>query len=654
MDLVEKAARLGIEHEFVDALGRPQVAGTAILQAVVDAFPEAGQRRGLLPRSVVLVGSGSVTTEVDHEAVLPVHWSVDRNGVQVSAGEAIERRIVWPLGLPADIYRARAVDGAGREGSAALIVAPEPSFSGHFDRAWLMTVQLYSLRSETNWGIGDFSDLASIIKTAANLGAAGVGLNPLHALFDDCPTDCSPYSPSSRLFLNPIYINVCATPGFDDNICFGIEQRLAELRRADMVDYAAVASLKWRALGEIFRRFKSGAFAAEHADFDAFRQERGRVLRRYACFESLRRAFQRPWWEWPDEWRTPDDSHLDTWHEGTNASFIEYVEFLQWIAHRQLTECRDLAEHAGMPIGLYLDIAVGVKADGFDAWNEQESISHLLSIGAPPDQLNTEGQNWGLAGFNPIQLERQLLSPFRDMIAASMRYAGAIRLDHVLGLNRIYLVPSGFSARDGVYVRMPFDALLAVVAIESRKHQCVVIGEDLGTVPDGFREHVARYGVWSYRVLMFERSDDGSFKAAHTYPQNALVTFSTHDLPTFAGWKAGHDLVVKLALGLDPGETADQRHAAIAALDLIARRTDGGSDFWSVIEFLSGSPSRILAISIEDLLQVLDQPNVPGTINEHPNWRRRLPVMIDVFPDRFDFSRLRSVLAERTATSGVS
>ena len=301
-----------------------------------------------------------------------------------------------------------------------------------------------------------------------------------------------------------------------------------------------------------------------------------------------------------------------------------------------------------MSVGLYLDVAVGVQAGGFDAWNEQDAISRSLSVGAPPDQLNTAGQDWGLAGFNAGGLEARDFTPFREIVRASMRFAGAIRLDHVLGLNRLYLIPSGTSPRDGVYVEMPFDALLGVIAQESVDQNCITIGEDLGTVPDGFRDRLAAWGVWSYKVMMFERGHDGAFIGSSDYAANALVTFNTHDLASFAGWQSHHDLAVKRALGLDPGETDDDRTRAIQAFEWkLGEEHIASRNFLGAVEFLARSPSRILAVALDDLISLKDQPNIPGTVNQHPNWRRRLPVALDDLVRCIDLDALRHALRSR-------
>jgi 4-alpha-glucanotransferase len=301
-----------------------------------------------------------------------------------------------------------------------------------------------------------------------------------------------------------------------------------------------------------------------------------------------------------------------------------------------------------MKVGLYLDVAVGVQSGGFDAWNEQVAISRHLAVGAPPDALNTAGQNWGLAGFNAAGLEIQSFEPYREMLRASMRYAGAIRLDHVLGLKRLYLVPHGFAADNGVYVQMPFEPLLAATAQESVAHRCVVIGEDLGTVPEGFREQMAEWGIWSYQVMMFERDDHGSFRGIDHYSANALVTFNTHDLSSYAGWRSFSDLKLKRSIGIDPGESDEARwHALTMLSDALRHHGIDRHDLFSVVGFLSRTRSRLLAIALEDLLGLIDQPNIPGTVDEHPNWRRRLPQAIDQIASAIDIPALERATAER-------
>jgi 4-alpha-glucanotransferase len=644
MDLFVKAKELGIETEFVDGHGHRHSTDEAALKIILDALPAEPSRR-ILSHAVVVRSGRPARTQLGPAASLPVNWKIVSGLELIAEGRADDRLVAWPDNLPEGCYRLSLTDAAACAEEVPLIVAPPSAFGGDFDRCWLLAVQLYGVRSTRNWGIGDFTDLEALIELAAQLGADGIGLNPLHALFDDRPDSCSPYSPNSRLFLNPLYIDVAKVPGGTLAEVGSIDR----LRAGDFVDYAAVTERKWQALRAAFKTFKADAAAGRRRDFAKFRAERKPLLARFACFEVLRHKFNKPWWEWPEPWRKPDDAACAALRKGPDAAEIELVEFVQWIADRQLLACRDLARKRGLRVGLYLDVAVGVQSDGFDAWNEQVAISRHLAVGAPPDPLNTSGQNWGLAGFNAAGLELSSFAPYRDMLRASMRYAGAIRLDHVLGLKRLYLVPHGFAARDGVYVQMPFDALLATTAQESMAHRCVVIGEDLGTVPEGFRDQIADWGIWSYQVMMFERDDHGRFRGVDHYTANALVTFNTHDLSTYAGWRGFSDLALKRSLGIDPGESDDARWHALAMLsDVLRHHAIERDDLYAVAGFLARTRSRLLAISLEDLLGVIDQPNVPGTVDEHPNWRRRLPLPIDSIASAIDVAALRHATGERT------
>jgi 4-alpha-glucanotransferase len=637
MDLYSQARTLGILTQFVDGQGQTRITDEAALKIIIDALP-ARTPRHLLEGPVVIRPGEPSQTELSPDAGLLVRWTINAGSRVIGEGEADGRTIHWPLALPTGAYRLRLTDAASASEDVPLIVAPK-AFTGDFDRVWLVAVQLYGVRSARNWGMGDFTDLKSLIELASKLGADGVGLNPLHALFDDRPTDCSPYSPNSRLFLNALYIDVEAIPEYRADVD---RDAVARLRQSANVDYAGVAELKWRALRSAFESFKANASARRRQYFEQFRIERGALLSHFACFEALRHRFTGPWWKWPAEWRQPEEEKCAELRNGPDRSEIEFVEFVQWTADRQLAECKALAGKRGMKVGLYLDVAVGVQSDGFDAWNEQEAISRHLAVGAPPDPLNTTGQNWGLAGFNAAGLEIKSFEPFREMLRASMRHAGAIRLDHVLGLKRLYLVPHGFPAKNGAYVQMPLEALFAVAALESVAHKCVVIGEDLGTVPEGFREQMIEWGIWSYLVVLFQRDDTGRFHDTDYYLRNALVTFNTHDLSTYAGWRSFGDLKTKRSLGIDPGEGDQARWDALGMLDEVLRQHGiDGNDFYSVAGFIAQTPSRLMAISMEDLLGVVDQPNIPGTVNEHPNWRQKLPVAVEEIAKTIDVDALK-------------
>lgn len=540
--------------------------------------------------------------------------------------------------------------GAGDATVAAAPRAAAPAcqaWQGPTGKWWLIATQLYGVRSERNWGHGDFSDLLSLVDLAGEVGAAGIGINPIHALKDGLPQEASPYSPNSRLFLNPLYIDLEAIADFAGCRTADMTAEIARLRQAELVDYDGIAALKRHALRAAHQVFRRDAPPERRAAFESFRQARHPTLARFAAFEVLRRRWPGPWWEWPAEWRIPDDQAIERLRIEAGDE-LEFHEYVQWNADHQLMRCRDRARALGLPIGLYVDVAVGVCADGFDAWNGPDAIVRTLAVGAPPDLLNTVGQNWGLAGFSGVGLQASGFEPFRDMLRASMRYAGAIRLDHVLGLKRLYFIPAGLPPDQGAYVRMPFEQLLEVVAEESVANRCIVVGEDLGTIPEGFREQVAQFGLWSYQVMLFERDWGGAFWPPEHYTERALVTFATHDLPTFAGWFTQHDLRMREAVNLPSGETSEERAQAVAALQEALRRQGFAElGFPSVAGYLASSPTRLLAIALEDVLDVRDQANVPGTTAEHPNWRRKLPLELERIRDDLRLGEIARIAAER-------
>jgi 4-alpha-glucanotransferase len=510
--------------------------------------------------------------------------------------------------------------------------APLRAYQGDVRRLWALGLQLYAVRSGRNWGHGDFTDLKRLIAIAAAHGASGIGLNPLHTLFTDRAEDASPYAPNSRIFLNPLYIDVESIPEFPGLAAAGLATEVEALRATELVAYRRVAEAKMGGLRLAHACFHKKADAARREDFRTWQAGQGETLGRFSCFEVLRRRFApRPWTEWPEPWRAPTRTQLDEFRRAHEAD-CDLHEFIQWVADSQLSDCAVEARRLGMPIGLYADLAVGIDRHGADAWSGQNTVLAGVSMGAPPDEFNPGGQDWGLAPFNPHVLLGNDFAPMRQLMSAAMRHAGAIRLDHVLGLNRVYMVPLGQSAADGAYVRFPFEPLLHVIGEESNRARCIVIGEDLGTVPENFRETVACWGLWSYRVMLFEREWDGRFRPPEAYPAEALATFSTHDLPTFHGWLARHDLSVKRQIGVDPGENDDARSWALAKLREILSERGGGyppDDIGAVAAFLAATSSRLVLIALDDVLGMLDQVNIPGTVSQYPNWRRKLPVALE-------------------------
>ncbi len=648
--MIQRAARMGVATEYWDAFGRLCKVEPEVLSRLLDVLGEdASAADRMLPPVALVRGDFIPDIRLNAAEGLLFGWEIiaDR---KIAEGQGVSPLLTLPPGLPHGVFRlrlnvARVQDLHAEE--MPLIVCPSHAYQGDPAgprRMWALAVQLYAVRSRRNWGHGDFTDLLALIDLAAELGAAGVGLNPLHCLFDDRMEEPSPYYPNSRLFINPIYIDVEAIPEFPGVAAVGIDETLAALRDASAIDYRVTAEAKMRALKVAHTSFLKAASPERRKAFEFFRANHPLPVARFACFEFLRRKFACPWWEWPDEWRRADGKALDQLQRDEEVE-IGFFEFAQWIAHEQLERCRAMATMRRMPIGLYLDIAVGVRSDGFDAWCDQDAVLSGMAVGAPPDNLNSLGQNWGLAGFNPLGLEHQQFAPFRRLLQAAMRYAGAVRLDHVLGLQRLFLIPHGMPATKGTYIRLPFTALLATIALESVQNQCLVIGEDLGTVPENFRQTLADWGIWSYQVMLFERTHGGAFADAESYRENALVTFATHDMPTFAGWRGYRDLTVKRALNIDPGESdADRQRALDAIGQALARRGITATDFAAVAKYLADAPSRLVVLSMEDLLAVKEQVNLPGTVDEHPNWRQPLPVELEQLRDHEGLTSIADVM----------
>ncbi|QHI97356.1 malto-oligosyltrehalose synthase [Xylophilus rhododendri] len=572
---------------------------------------------------------------------------------------------VLPPGLPLGYHR---LETASQEegGYCAVIVTPVrcwiPPALQTGERWWGPCVQLYALRSVRNWGIGDFSDLRVLVDAMAQQGASFVGLNPLHALFPHRPDVASPYSPSSRNMLNPVYLDVEAVPEYHE--CDGVrrlvdsedfQRRLQQLRATEMVDYAQVAAHKMAVLEMLWAHFRERHLATGSTRgeaFNAFLAERGQGLRSHALFEALQAHFyaQDPttwgWPAWPEAYRSPQSEAVAAFAQD-NEERVGYYAWLQWLCELQVQGVQQRARSVGMGLGLYRDLAVGVNEGGSETWNEPASYALGMHVGAPPDALNALGQNWGLPPLNPSRLMAGRYQPFIETLRANMRNAGALRLDHVMGLMRLFWIsPAG-----GSYVSYPLDDLLGVLALESHRHRCMVIGEDLGNVAPRMREAMHERALLSYRPLFFERGGDGSFRPPQEWPQEALAVVSTHDLPTLRGFWSGEDIELQARLKLYPDaevhaqqvlSRSGDRVQLLLALDRenllppgvtvhttsLPESTPAFAD--AVYAFLARTPSLLVGVQLEDITQQLMQVNVPGTGEDvYPNWRRKLSVEVD-------------------------
>lgn len=555
-------------------------------------------------------------------------------------------------------------------------------------RVWGLSLQLYGVRSGRNWGIGDFSDLRALTEWAAHAGADLIGVNPLHALFPHNPRHASPYSPSSREFLNTLYIDVEAVPDYRESAGAraivetpDFQARLSALRDAEMVDYVSVAKLKTTLLERVYRHFRKHhlEFGTPRAnDFRRYQAQGGADLARFALYQALQEHFFAQaddywgWPVWPEEYRDPSSAAVAAF-AAEHRERVEYFQYLQWLAAAQLEEVGARARQSGMAIGLYQDVAVGVDLGGADTWARRDLYALGARIGCPPDDFSLLGQDWGLPPWIPERLREQAYAPFIAMLRANMHGAGALRLDHVMGLMRLYWAPPGEDARSGAYLNYPLGDLMGILALESQRNRCLIVGEDLGTVPDSVRSALYELGVLSYRLFYFERNygheNHGAFKLPHEYPQQALVAGSTHDLPTLAGFWQGADIELRTALGLYPSE--DQRHQQIQERDqdrgrLLAALAQAGllpegvaqdpaqvpdmtpALLRAIQRYLARTPSQLLMLQAEDLLGQSDQANLPGTVEQHPNWQRKLKLKLETWAADNDIKAMTDALnAER-------
>lgn len=510
---------------------------------------------------------------------------------------------------------------------------------------------LYSIRSGRNLGFGNLSDLASLVRLAGREGAAFVGLNPLHAL---APGSVCPYQPLSRLFRHPHYLDPERVPELahcpearralgDD----GFQQRLARLRAAAQLDASAVSSALDALLEPLHRCFTRGACGPERARaFARFREEQGPALTDFATFAALADDFAahgsgRDWRHWPAGFRSAHGAAVRAFRDAHPAQ-VERHMWIQFELDRQLGEVAGEAERAGLALGLYSDVALGSDPGGSDAWAFPDLLAQGARVGAPPDDFSREGQEWGFPPPDPTAQRRNGHDFWVRVLRAGFRHAGALRLDHAMGMQRLFWIPEGSPPADGAYVRYPHDELLGIVALESRRQRAAVIGEDLGTLPEGFADALAERGILSSRVLLFER-EGGAFLPAEVYPSRCLVTANTHDLPPLAALAGHEDLDLRRRAGHIPDDAALEHARADRVSERAALcerlRADGWLDAEApdesqlaaaVTAFLCATPSALVGLSLDDLAAEHEPLNLPGVPGErHPSWTRRMSLTLD-------------------------
>ncbi len=531
-----------------------------------------------------------------------------------------------------------------------VIAAPQQCYlSPRARRDWGIGVQLYGIRSRDNWGIGDFRDLERIMKKAGKTWhASTIGLQPLHSLTTGLR---SPYSPSSRLCWNPLYLNLEHIAEF--RLSSKVQRmfrskkfraKLDYLRSCSLVDYNAVEALKMAVLEDLFRAFKRHHLqlhTARGRAFLRFIQKSPAYRTRFCVFNALDEYFHgKTWRQWPSAYQSSSSPAVEAFQK-SHAARIQYFYYVQWLCEQQLSKLDQVARTSSLDLGLYHDLPVGIHPDGADAWGFQEQLAKDVTIGAPPDTINLQGQNWGLLAPNPRELRQHGYDFFRQTVSQNMKHGGVLRIDHALGLFRMYWVPFGHSGRDGLYVKTYVDELLAVLALESVRHKVMVVGEDLGTVTPAIQRKLEGAGLLSYRLLLFEREKDGMFHAPSHYPAQALVSATTHDLPTLKGYWDGRDIEMKEQSNLYPlpedrdddiRARGEDRRQLWQSLRIVVRELpEVRPDMLSadlvakIYQFLAQAPSRLLIVQLEDVLGELDTPNLPGAAEStYPSWRMRL------------------------------
>ena len=605
----------GVEPAYWDIWGNRREAPSEALDRIRAALEASGEP----------VESGPLFARPGERRAVPEGSRV----VTEDGGDEVVADGRLPADLPLGYHRLRRADG-----ETQLVVSPGTCFLPDDLRIWAWSVQVYALRSRASWGIGDLADLRRFASMGAELGAGACLVNPLHAASAD---QTSPYSPSSRLYRNPLYLRIEELPGAPEA---GLGDLAAAARSRNdqrVIDRIAVGTVKRTAFERVWGRFKGDP------GFDAYRAREDPVLERFATHIVLGRRFGTAWRSWPAEYRRPESPAVERF-AAAHRDAVDLEKFLQWQLDVQLGR-------AGRVLPVVGDLAVGVDPQGADAWLFQDAIADGISIGAPPDDFNLGGQNWGVVPFDPHRLRRQAYGPFVRTIRSAMQHAGGLRYDHVMGLFRLFWVPDGMTPAAGTYVRYPAHDLLELIALESHRAGCVVVGEDLGTVEEGVREELARRRMLSYRVLWFEPHPP------RDYPELALAGITNHDLPTVAGVWTGADLADQRRAGVEPNEdgarSARERLCYAAGLAPDASVEEA---IEAAHRALSEAPSRIVAATLEDALGVAERPNLPGTTGaRRPNWSLALPRPLEDIEAHSGVRRVAAILGRgRVGSDGES
>lgn len=685
LDSAAQAA--GISLSYINAHGKPQSIGADTKRRLLDAMHKTDAKASGMPVPNVKVFTAGKKMPLMVEGRGEFSWLLTTEEGHQHKGHATGGKTFnLPAKLPEGYHSLTLTQNDSRF-HCRVIVAPkrcyEPQALLEGKKLWGACVQLYTLRSDSNWGIGDFGDLKNMLVSVGERGGAFIGLNPIHALYPANPESASPYSPSSRRWLNVIYIDVNALDDFKNSKeaqawwkLEATQQMLKQARDAEWVDYATVTALKIAALRLAWKGFAKRD-DAQMAAFRQFVMQEGESLYWQAAFDALH-AYQVQedemrwgWPVWPEAYQSVDTPEVKAFCK-THADEVDFYLWLQWLAYSQFAACWQVSQGYNMPIGLYRDLAVGVAEGGAETWCDRELYCLKASVGAPPDILGPLGQNWGLPPMDPHVMAARAYEPFIDLLRANMQNCGALRIDHVMSVLRLWWIPYGETADHGAYVQYPVDDLLSILALESQRHQCMVIGEDLGTVPVEIVSKLRDSGVYSYKVLYFENDHEKTFRAPKAYPEQSMAVATTHDLPTLRGYWESGDLTLGKTLGLYPDEEVlrglyqDRELAKQGLLDALhkhgclPKRAGHKASLMSMTptlnrglqRYIADSNSALLGLQPEDWIDMAEPVNVPGTSYQYKNWRRKLSTTLEKMFADDGVNRLIKDLDKRRKAAG--
>lgn len=599
-------------------------------------------------------------------------FGVFDEGGRYTIGHTVYKKVVVKINGRLEVgYYEIELETGGKKYKSVLAVAPEKCYANETlekERLWGFAVQLYSLNSSRNWGIGDFTDLYNLVDICKRSGADVIGLNPLNVLSHDFPEDASPYGSVSRLFLNPIYIDVEKVPGFTPEDMASCRDKVAGLRDSELIQYTPVYGLKITMLEKLYRRMLQNKKSSYYADYEAYCRRKGAELDKLALFQALSEERAHTVWggwkAWEEEYRN-SNSRAVAEYAKKHHERIGFFKYLQFEAERQFDAVKKHIDEQGLKIGLYRDLAVGVCQNSAELWGDYETFIKDAGAGAPPDELFCNGQNWGLGAFHPEVLKERAYEPYIKVLRANMHNAGALRIDHAMGLMRLFVILN--QEECGSYVLYNFADMLNILAIESWLNRCTIVGESIGIVPEGFIEKMAEKNIGSLSVLWVERPLGSSdFKSPSEYPAKAFASVGTHDMPPLKMWWFGYEIAEKHKLGIYTEEQMNwcyherelERRKLLFALDSNAvwpedkpRRGDYlyGEAYPEGIEeavhrFVARAPSEVFLSQLEDILHVEKMQNVPGIDrDQHPNWRRKLPVRLENLES--DIAYVRNIAA---------